>query len=152
MVGHDIDDKDLKILARLARNARTTYADLAREVGLSDVAVIKRVKRLENRIIKRYTLSVDPSALGYRVVSITGIDVDPDKLFNVMESLKVMPYLRGLWLTTGDHQLVAVVWASDEAEAARVQKEISEIDGVKRVCPSVVLKTIKDLDMGFYIG
>jgi len=70
-----LDEKDLKILRRMAENARITFTELAKEVGLSDVAVIKRVKRLEGGIIKRYTISVDPRKLGYGIISLTGIDV-----------------------------------------------------------------------------
>jgi len=146
-----LDEKDSKIIEKLAENARITYTDLARVVGLSDVAVIKRVKKLEEKIIKRYTIVVDPRTLGYKVVSFTGIDVDPEKLFEVVEILKNKSYLKGLWLTTGDHQLVALIWAKDDEEAGKIHKEIVEINGVKRVCPAIVLKTVKDIEKGFYI-
>jgi Lrp/AsnC family transcriptional regulator for asnA, asnC and gidA len=146
-----LDEKDSKIIEKLAENARITYTDLARVVGLSDVAVIKRVKKLEEKIIKRYTIVVDPRTLGYKVVSFTGIDVDPEKLFEVVEILKNKSYLKGLWLTTGDHQLVALIWAKDDEEAGKIHKEIAEINGVKRVCPAIVLKTVKDIEKGFYI-
>lgn len=146
-----LDEKDSKIIEKLAENARITYTDLARVVGLSDVAVIKRVKKLEEKIIKRYTIVVDPHTLGYKVVSFTGIDVDPEKLFEVVEILKNKSYLKGLWLTTGDHQLVALIWAKDDEEAGKIHKEIAEINGVKRVCPAIVLKTVKDIEKGFYI-
>ncbi|MDK6028391.1 Lrp/AsnC family transcriptional regulator [Ignisphaera sp. 4213-co] len=147
----ELDEKDKKLIEKLSENARATYTELAKELGLSDVAVIKRVKKLEGRIIKRYTIVVDPRNLGFRVVSITGIDVDPDKLFNVIEVIKNKEYIRGLWLTTGDHPLMSIIWARDEVEMAKIHKELANIDGVKRVCPAIVLKTVKELDKGFYI-
>lgn len=150
-LSEEIDEKDKKIIERLSENARITYTELAKEIGLSDVAVIKRVKKLENKVIKRYTVVVDPRSLGFKVVSLTGIDVDPDKLFNVIENIKGKDYVKGLWLTTGDHPLMTVIWARDEEEMARIHKEIGQLDGVKRVCPAIVLKTIKDIEKGFYI-
>lgn len=147
----DLDEKDVKLIEKLAENARTTYTELARVVGLSDVAVIKRVKKLEEKVIKRYTIVVDPREIGFKVVSFIGIDVDPEKLFEVVEVLKSKKYLKGLWLTTGDHQLLALIWARDDGEAAKIHKEISEINGVKRVCPAIVLKTVIDLEKGFYM-
>lgn len=146
-----IDEKDIKILEKLAENARITYTDLAKIVELSDVAVIKRVKKLEEKIIKRYTIIIDPRELGYKVVSFTGIDVDPEKIFEVLETLKNKEYLKGLWLTTGDHQLLTLILAKNEEEAAKIHKEIAEINGVKRVCPAIILKTIKDIEKGYYI-
>jgi transcriptional regulator, AsnC family len=146
-----LDEKDLKILRRMAENARITFTELAKEVGLSDVAVIKRVKRLEGGIIKRYTISVDPRKLGYGIISLTGIDAVPERLFEVIEKVKSRDCVVGLWLTTGDHQLMAVIWARDEEDMARIHKELSEIDGVRRVCPAMVLKTLKDIEMMFRI-
>ncbi|MEM4502196.1 MAG: Lrp/AsnC family transcriptional regulator [Ignisphaera sp.] len=145
----DIDEKDLSIINMLSRNARIPFTELAKHVNLSDVAVIKRIKKLENKVIKRYTIEVDPRTLAYKVVSITGIDVDPDKLFSIVDYLKVKDYVRGLWLATGDHALIAVIWAQDENEISYIHKEISSIEGVKRVCPAIILRTIKDVDMLF---
>jgi|UniRef100_A0A7J2U5P6 Lrp/AsnC family transcriptional regulator for asnA, asnC and gidA len=146
-----LDERDLKILRRMSENARITFTELAKEVNLSDVAVIKRVKRLEGSIVKRYTISVDPRKLGYRIVSFTGIDVEPERLFEVIEKVRNRGYVMGLWLTTGDHQLMTMVWARDEEDMAKIHKELSEINGVKRVCPAIVLKTLKDIEMLFRI-
>jgi Lrp/AsnC family transcriptional regulator for asnA, asnC and gidA len=146
-----LDEKDLKILRKLAENARITFTELAKEVGLSDVAVIKRVKRLEGSVIKRYTISVDPEKLGARVISFTGIDVEPERLFEVIEKLRSKGYVMGLWLTTGDHQLMAVIWARDEEDMTKIHKELSELIRVKRVCPAIVLKTLKDIEMLFKV-
>jgi len=146
-----LDERDLKILRRMSENARITFTELAKEVNLSDVAVIKRVKRLEGSIVKRYTISVDPRKLGYRIVSFTGIDVEPERLFEVIEKVRNRGYVMGLWLTTGDHQLMTMVWARDEEDMAKIHKELSEINGVKRVCPAIVLKTLKDIEMFFRI-
>jgi Lrp/AsnC family transcriptional regulator for asnA, asnC and gidA len=146
-----LDERDLKILRRMSENARITFTELAKEVNLSDVAVIKRVKRLEGSIVKRYTISVDPRKLGYRIVSFTGIDVEPERLFEVIEKVRNRGYVMGLWLTTGDHQLMTMVWARNEEDMAKIHKELSEINGVKRVCPAIVLKTLKDIEMLFRI-
>ncbi len=147
----ELDEKDIKLLELLASNARTTYIDMARAIGISDVAVMKRVKRLESKLIKRYTIVVDPRKLGFKIVSLTGIDIEPDKLFNILESLKNRNDVKGLWLTTGDHTLMAVIWARNENEIAKIHNDISMIPGVRRVCPAIILKTLKDLDMGFAI-
>lgn len=141
-----LDEKDIEILKILAKNSRISYTEIAKYVNLSDVAVIKRVKKLENRIIKRYTIAVDPRELGYKIISVTGIDVDPDKMFFVVEAIKNKEYVKGLWLTTGDHLLLALIWGRNEEEVSYIHKDISSIDGVKRVCPAIILRTIKDVE------
>jgi len=140
-----IDEIDLKIIEILSRNARTPYVDIARELGISDVAVIKRIKKLESeKVIKKYTIIVDYTKLGYSKASITGINVEPDALLNVVEALKDKPYIKSLYITSGDHALIAVIYARDSDELSRIHKEISSIPGVSKVYPSVLVEVVKE--------
>ncbi|MEM1601438.1 MAG: Lrp/AsnC family transcriptional regulator [Sulfolobales archaeon] len=140
-----LDEKDLKILSILINNSRTSYVDIAREVGISDVAVIKRIKKLESLgVIKKYTTIVDPRKLEYKSVSFTGVDVDPQYLYDVLTELKAKDYVKYLSLTSGDHSIIMVIWARDSDEMAKIHREISNLPGVKRVCPSIVLDVIKE--------
>ncbi len=142
-----LDERDRVIIRELLRNARLPYSELARRLGVSDVAVLKRIRRLEQMgVIRGYTIRVSPEALGYRVVSYTGIDVEPEKLFDVAEVLKRKDYVKNLYLTSGDHDLIAVIWARDSDELRRIHEEISRIPGVKRVCPAIRLETLKEDD------
>jgi len=142
-----LDEKDREILRLLSSNSRLSYSELARKIGLSDVAIIKRIRKLEQSgVIKKYTILVDPSKLGYKVVSITGIDVEPEHLFNVLNNLKEKKYIRYLALSSGDHDLVAIIWARDNDEAVKIHNEISGMEGVKRVCPAMILEVVKEPD------
>jgi Lrp/AsnC family transcriptional regulator for asnA, asnC and gidA len=140
-----LDEKDLKILEILSKNARATYTEIAKEVGLSDVAVLKRVKSLEQKgIIRRYTIKVDNKKLGYNAVSITGLDVEPEKLFDVINYLKDKSYVKYLALTSGDHTVMTIIWARDSEELSEIHRALSALEGVKRVCPAIVLELFKD--------
>jgi len=140
-----LDDKDWTILKLLATNARMPYTEIAKKVGLSDVAVIKRVRKLENAgVIRGYTVVVDPSKLGFRSVSITGVDVEPEHLFDVVSKLRELDCVKYLAMTSGDHSLMAIIWARDGADMARIHEAIAKLPGVKRVCPAVVLEVFKD--------
>ena len=60
-----LDKLDRLILSILQANGRTTYDQLAELVSLSPSAVLRRVKRLEDRgVIDRYVALVKPEALG----------------------------------------------------------------------------------------
>lgn len=140
-----MDEKDIKILEILAKNARSPYGAIAKAIGISDVAVIRRVKRLEREgVIKGYAVQIDPKRLGYKSISITGIDVEPEHLFRIMEILKNKSYVRQLSITSGDHNLIVVIWGRNDGELAQIHEEISKMEGVKRVCPAIVLDTIKE--------
>jgi len=140
-----LDEKDLRIVQILLERGRASYTDIARELGVSDVAVIKRIRKLEQvGVIKGYRAVVDPKKLGYSAVSITGIDVEPEHLFTVINALKDKDYVKYLALTTGDHSVMMVIWARNGNELGRIHREISKLDGVKRVCPAIILDVVKD--------
>ncbi len=141
----DLDEIDLRILGILRENARTPYVEIAQRVGLTDVAIIKRIKKLESRgVIKRYTVIVDPSKLGYRAVSITGINVEPTRLFNVVQELRSKDYVKYLALTSGDHSLIAVIWARNRVELEMIHKDIEGINGVLKIYPAIVVDVVKE--------
>ncbi len=145
MNGNQLDEKDLKIVEILKRNARATFTEIAKEIGLSDVAVLKRVKNLEQKgIIKRYTIKLDNKKLGYTAISLTGLDVEPERLFDVINYLKDKDYVRYLALTSGDHTIMTVIWAEDSEELSDIHKKLSSLDGVRRICPAIVLELFKD--------
>ncbi|MEM0380220.1 MAG: Lrp/AsnC family transcriptional regulator [Desulfurococcaceae archaeon] len=144
-----IDEIDYKILRILLKNSRSTYVDIAREVNLSDVAVIKRIKKLENiGVIKKYSCVIDPVKLGYSKVSITGINVDPDALLNVIENLKNKDYVKYIAITSGDHELITIIWARDSDELMRIHREIESLPGVRKIYPALLLDVVKD-DVSF---
>ena len=141
-----IDEKDCKILELLSKNSRASYTEIGRILGMSDVAVMKRIKKLEESgIIKRFTIVIDPRKIGYNAVSITGIDVEPEYLFEVIRYLKDKDYVKSLILATGDHNIIAIIWARNGNELSEIHREISKIPGVKRLCPAIILDIIKDL-------
>lgn len=140
-----IDDVDKVILRELIKNSRISYRDLSKLVGLTDVAIIKRIRKLESsNIIKRYTAIVNPHALGYSKVSFTGINVSPDKLFDVVRALREKDYVKYLAIVSGDHNILAVIWAHTAEELDKIHEEIRRIDGVLTVYPALLSEIIKD--------
>lgn len=75
-----IDEIDWKILKELQENARLTFAELGRRVGLTTPAVIERVRKLEDaNIITGYRAEIDTAKVGFPItafirMSITGVD------------------------------------------------------------------------------
>jgi len=140
-----IDEKDMKIISMLLENGRITYSEIAKAIGISDVAVIKRIKRLEQMgVIRKYTVLIDPKKIGYKAISITGIDVEPEYVFNILNILKEKDYVKYLAIASGDHDIIATIWAKDSDDIAKIHGEIAKIDGVKRVCPAIILDIIKE--------
>ncbi len=74
-----MDDVDLELLSALQDDARSTYAELGRTVGLSAPAVAERVRRLEaSGIISGYHAEVDLKKAGYGIVAFVRLNSAPD--------------------------------------------------------------------------
>ena len=140
----DVDEIDLAIIKELSENARKAFSEIADKLKLSDVAVIKRVKRLESDgVIRRYALIVDPARIGYKKISFTGINVRPEKLFEIVATLRAKDYVKYLAITSGDHELIAVIWARDGEELLRIHQEILSIEGVLNIYPAILADIVK---------
>jgi len=74
------DDIDRKILKELQEDARVSYTELGRRVGLTTPAVIERVRKLEDAgIITGYRAEIDTAKVGLPItafirMSISGVD------------------------------------------------------------------------------
>ncbi|MDI2127895.1 Lrp/AsnC family transcriptional regulator [Yinghuangia seranimata] len=66
-----LDATDRRLLAELQSDARASYNELARRVGLSPPTVAERVRRMERAgVITGYHAHVDPAAAGRGVVAL----------------------------------------------------------------------------------
>ncbi|MEM4528449.1 MAG: Lrp/AsnC family transcriptional regulator [Desulfurococcaceae archaeon] len=140
-----LDEVDKIIINELMNNARKPFREIAKKAGISDVAVIKRVRKLEREgVIKKYVTIVDLKALGYEKASFTGINVKPEKLFDVAKILCEKEYIKYLAVTTGDHEILALILAKNAEELRRHHEEIKSIDGVVDVYPAILMEVLKE--------
>ncbi|RLG08955.1 MAG: transcriptional regulator [Thaumarchaeota archaeon] len=135
---------DITLIKLLMENSRRPYIELAKILGVTEAAVRKRIKRLEERgIIRRYSVEVDPRKLGYEVVAFIGLDAAPEHYIRVMEDLRARDEVINLYSTSGDHMLIAECWFRNSRELSAFIKELERAREVSRVCPAIVLEKIK---------
>ena len=76
-----IDELDYKILSELKTNARSSFAEIGRVVGLSPSATRDRISKLEDRgVISGYTLQTNNRLLGYDIKAFVSVKVFHGKL------------------------------------------------------------------------
>src|SRR5690606_3704244 len=112
--GGNMDEIDKGIIKALQQDARTSFAELGRRVGLTTPAVIERVRKLEDAgIITGYRAVIDTAKVGLPItafvrMSITGVDYS--HIIEVAESsAEVLECHRG---TGGDSFIMKVAVAS----------------------------------------
>ncbi len=140
-----MDEKDRKIIELLQENSRISYTDIAKILGVTETTVRKRIAELEKRrVIKKYTIEVDPSKLGYKNVTILGMDVEPKYLLEAAKKLAELEEAKWVATSTGDHMIMAEIWTKNGEELFNlITKKISKIKGVKDLCPAIIMERIK---------
>ncbi len=124
-------------------NARIQYVELGKALNLSEAAVRKKVKKLvEKGAIQKFTIVVNPKKADM-FVSYTGIDVYSEHLLEIIDSLKAIPEIKKIMLTSGDHDLMVEIVSDDLKKIKQIHEKIAKIKGVRRVCPSIVLDVLK---------
>jgi Lrp/AsnC family leucine-responsive transcriptional regulator len=98
-----VDEANLRLLRELQADARLSFAELGRRVGLSAPAVAERVARLEESgSIRGYRADVDPRALGFTLGVIVRIRPAPRELHKVAELARRTPEVVECHRITGE--------------------------------------------------
>jgi Lrp/AsnC family leucine-responsive transcriptional regulator len=123
-----LDERDLAILRALQADARATYADVGKAVGLAPSSVHERVRKLEGSgVISAYRAEVDPEALGLFVtalVSVTPLDArQPDDL---PERIQELPEVEDCHSVAGAENYILKVRTRTTADLEDLLRRIRE--------------------------
>ena len=105
-----IDEIARKLLDELQKDARTSYAELGRRVGLSPSATAERLRHLEEAgVIRGYRADIDPSALGLNIVAMIRMVCDGEQYRRFVEFLSTCEEVRECLHVTGSDALMLKV-------------------------------------------
>jgi Lrp/AsnC family leucine-responsive transcriptional regulator len=142
-----LDDVDLRLLSELEDDADRPNVELARIVGLSPAATLKRVRRLKDEgVIMGVRARLNTAAVGFQLqvyVECSLADHDDRANARFEDVVKRMPNIvRADWVTGETDALLQVV-ARDVAELQRILQILSSRAGVARVLTLLRLQEIK---------
>ena len=134
-----IDDIDNKIIKILVNNSRISNTKIAKLLNISEASVRKRIKKImKHGIIKKFTVELNYNLLGYKRVFI-GLNIDKDKIFNILEKISKNKNIKDIYLTGGDHDILIDFLYSKPEELDEYIKYLQSIEGVKSVWPTIVI-------------
>lgn len=135
---------NLELLKLLRGNSRISFVDIARHFHVSETAVRKRVKKLEEEgIIRKYTIEIDPKKIGMNIDSLIGIDTLPEKYIQTIEKLREMEEVITLCSSSGDHMILIECWFENSKELAKFVKKLEAMEGIVKICPAVIIEKMK---------
>ena len=141
----DVDALDLRILKVLEEDGRASYTDIAKKLKLNESTIRKRIISLQDRrVIKKFSVDLDPSKIGLNIVAIVGVDVEPVNLIEVAQRICEIPETKYVATSTGDHMIMTEIWTKDGKELTQLMSnKIGNIEGVKKICPAILLEKLK---------
>ncbi|MBZ6085714.1 Lrp/AsnC family transcriptional regulator [Streptomyces olivaceus] len=135
------DELDRKIVTALMANARTSFAEIGAEIGLSATAVKRRVDRLrETGVITGFTATVRPSALGWRTEAYVEVYCEgaapPRRLAEVVRGY---PEITAAMTVTGGADALLHVRARDVEHFEEVLERIRAEPFIRKTISVMVL-------------
>ena len=137
----DLNSIDEKIIHILQIDSRKPFVEIAKQIGLSESAVRRRVKNLlDNNTIKRFTLELNSTN---RTSAITLISVSSTADTSaVSEALMNLNGVVVIYEITGQYDIAAIITASSVIDINRCIDDVRRIDGVSDTNTVIVLKTM----------
>ena len=140
-----IDERDRQILALLQEDARRSNASLARDLGVSEATVRRRINSLIDESVVSVKAVPNSRKLGLSTSALIGIDVEPGKGEMVTNALKSREEVVFLGTTAGRYDLVARVLVTDLGELRKFLEEfVTKIGGVQKTETLILLDMKKE--------
>jgi len=141
------DELDMKLLYELTMDASISVPNLSKKLGINASVLYSRIKRLiRKKLIKKFTIVIDESLLGYEVKASVGINRDPKYKDAINKSLMEIPLIASISEVTGRFDIIIRVFAKNlESLHTVVIEKVGKIDGIQNTETFVELqKTDKD--------
>lgn len=140
-----MDRYDRRLLKTLQANARTSYAELGRIVGLSAPAVAERVARLEERgVIKGYRAEIDPTRIGAPIECVILLTLPHRDNERIFAQLAKWPQITRCRRITGE---ACTLVEARLADAGELEALIDRLGRYGETRTSVVLSTPIDREL-----
>jgi Lrp/AsnC family leucine-responsive transcriptional regulator len=139
----ELDQTDWKLLQALQENARLSYSELGRQVGLSTPAVIERIRKMESSgIIKGYRVELDSVALGYGITAFVRLESGAHQYTSVLPFAEAAPEIERCYYITGRESFIFKV---NVTSISHLEAFIQQAAVFGNTATSIVMSTpIKD--------
>lgn len=138
-----MDAIDLKLVELLRGNARLSYAELARQIGLSAPAVHERIGKLEaNGTIRAYRADVDPETIGLGVTALIGIVEDSGgDTDDVLAAFREMPEIESCYFMAGVESFLLKARVGTIVQLEKLIMRLNRTPGVASTRTTIALST-----------
>ena len=142
---NELDSLDREIVCILQRDGRASNVEIARQAGVSEATVRKRLERLISDHVIRVVAIPTAAEVGFSTVTFITLEVDLARVKQIADQLGRMPEVRAIHYTTGESDLILEAWFPSSDDLLRfLTQHVASIPGIQRTATSHVLRTLKD--------
>ena len=140
-----MDEIDSQIIRSLVGNSRITLSQMSKDIHVPDATISNRLKKLENNVIKQYTIIIDPEKVGLNVTAIIIIQSESEKHKDVENQLSQLEEVSEVYSISGEYDVLIKVWAQSIEELnSIVNNKIRSVDGVEDLTEMIVMERVKE--------
>ncbi len=122
-----LDPTGKQLLALLQADARLSYSELGRQVGLSVTAVIDRIRRLEDvGLITGYHTDLSREKLGLTVLAFVRLKTEPERYPAVLALVESLPAVLECHHVTGEESFVMKIVVQTVAQLEPLIEQFSK--------------------------
>ncbi|MBT17636.1 MAG: AsnC family transcriptional regulator [Dehalococcoidia bacterium] len=128
----------------MQNDGRASHASMARDLGVSEGTVRRRLTKLIDDKIIRVVAIAEPEQMGFHTSAFIGLQVDPSRVEAVAQQLASLSETEHVAITTGSYDIF--IWVnlpSSEALATFLHYKVGTVDGVRHTETFVSLETKK---------
>ncbi|MGW5113457.1 Lrp/AsnC family transcriptional regulator [Nocardia sp. NPDC004123] len=145
-----LDELDRALLARLRVDGRETNRSLANALGINEITVAARIRRLEECDVMRVVAVTDMRVFGHREFAFAALNVSERPALQIAADVAALPESISVTITTGRHDLIVPILGRDRTHLAELLGvTLASIPGVDQVRGYPVLDVLRfDSDWG----
>lgn len=116
-----LDQLNWAILEELQKNARASFSEIGRKVGLSSPAVAERVKKMEDSgVINSYKVNISHQKTGYQLRAVITLRAFTGRLKAFLETVKTYKEVINCYRITGNENIIMEVILKDQVHLEKL--------------------------------
>jgi Lrp/AsnC family transcriptional regulator for asnA, asnC and gidA len=139
-----IDEIDRRIIRILQADGRRPNTDIARELGVSETTVRKRITHLVSSELINIVAVPTPRAIGMNLSAIIGISVTLPQLKEISQKLKRQPEVRYVGVSTGRYDIIVEAFFLNQRHFLDfISNTLGEMQGITALETSMIFEVVK---------
>lgn len=116
-----LDKLNWAILEELQKNARASFSEIGRKVGLTSPAVAERVKKMEDSgVISSYKVNISHQKTGYQLRAVITLRAFTGRLKAFLETVKTFKEVVNCYRITGNENIIMEVILHDQVHLEKL--------------------------------